>query len=95
MERLEKLCISGELAYPNVRAKSSAVARGNQSSRASGRRYTLAPRCLTGGVCRVGTQMHAPALGGCVRAGTTEVNVQLERQEQVQEKAEESTQEKT
>jgi len=39
--------------------------------------------------------MHAPALGGCVRAGTTEVNVQLERQEQVQEKAEESTQEKT
>ena len=26
MERLEKLCISGELTYPNVRAKSSAVA---------------------------------------------------------------------
>ena len=59
MERLEKLCISGELTYPNVRAKSSAVA----SSRASGRRYTLAPRCLTGGClpCR-GTD-------ACARSG--------------------------
>jgi hypothetical protein len=31
MERLEKLCISGELTYPNVRAKSSAVARGTKA----------------------------------------------------------------